>query len=90
MHVDLAFELGKGALGFADRRHFGRVHVWESEEACAPLRKLGVDAFAPEFTPKLLQEKLSRSTRPLKEFLLDQSRVAGIGNIYSSEALWHA
>jgi formamidopyrimidine-DNA glycosylase len=33
---------------------------------------------------------LATSRRPLKEFLLDQSRVAGIGNIYSSESLWHA
>src|SRR5258708_5386848 len=62
IHVDVALEFGKGVLGFADRRHFGRVHVWESEEACPPL----------------------------KQFLLDQTRIAGIGNIYSSEALWHA
>jgi formamidopyrimidine-DNA glycosylase len=90
VHVDLAFELNKGVLGFADQRHFGRVHAWESEAACKPLRQLGVDAFAPEFTAKLLHERASRSKRPLKEFLLDQSRIAGIGNIYSSEALWHA
>lgn len=90
VHVDLAFELSKGALGFADRRHFGRVHAWESEEACPPLGKLGVDAFAAEFTPAELHRRASRSKRPLKEFLLDQTRIAGIGNIYSSEALWHA
>jgi len=90
VHVDLAFEMNEGVLGFADQRHFGRVHAWESEAACKPLRQLGVDAFAPEFTPKLFHERASRSKRPLKEFLLDQSRIAGIGNIYSSEALWHA
>ncbi|HKM66235.1 MAG TPA: bifunctional DNA-formamidopyrimidine glycosylase/DNA-(apurinic or apyrimidinic site) lyase [Candidatus Acidoferrum sp.] len=90
VHVDVAFEFGKGALGFADQRHFGRVHAWESEEACPPLRKLGVDAFAKEFTAKGLHQRLSRSKRPLKEFLLDQTKIAGIGNIYSSEALWHA
>src|ERR1700676_83754 len=33
VHVDVAFELDKGVLGFADQRHFGRVQVWESEEA---------------------------------------------------------
>jgi len=90
VHVDVAFELGKGVLGFADRRHFGRVHAWESEATCPPLRKLGMDAFADGFTVKELHGRLSRSKRPLKEFLLDQTRVAGIGNIYSSEALWHA
>ena len=90
IHVDVALEFGKGVLGFADRRHFGRVHVWESEEACPPLKKLGMDAFADGFTAKELHERLARSKRPLKEFLLDQTRIAGIGNIYSSEALWHA
>ena len=90
VHVDVALEFGKGTLGFADRRHFGRVHAWESETVCPPLRKLGMDAFADEFTSKELHARLSRSKRPLKEFLLDQTRIAGIGNIYSSEALWHA
>ncbi len=90
IHVDLAFEFMKGVLGFADRRHFGRVHAWESEATCPPLRKLGVDAFAPGFTARELHRRASRSKRTLKEFLLDQSRIAGIGNIYSSEALWHA
>jgi formamidopyrimidine-DNA glycosylase len=90
VHVDLAFELGTGVLGFADQRHLGRVHAWESETACKPLRQLGVDGLAPGFTAKLLHEGVSRSKRPLKEYLLDQSRIAGIGNIYSSEALWQA
>jgi len=90
VHVDLAFELTKGVLGFADQRHFGRVHAWESKENCAPLRKLGVDAFAKEFTAEELHRLSSRSKRQLKEFLLDQTRITGIGNIYSSEALWHA
>jgi formamidopyrimidine-DNA glycosylase len=90
VHVDVALEFGKGVLGFADGRHFGRVHAWESEAACPPLRKLGMDAFSDGFTAKELHERLARSKRPLKEFLLDQTRIAGIGNIYSSEALWHA
>ncbi len=90
VHVDVALEFGKGVLGFADRRHFGRVHAWESEDACSPLKKLGLDAFAKGFTAKELHGRLARSKRPLKEFLLDQSRIAGIGNIYSSESLWRA
>jgi len=90
VHVDVALEFGKGVLGFADGRHFGRVHGWEAAEACVPLSRLGVDAFSREFTAKFLSTKLQASKRPVKEFLLDQTRVAGIGNIYSSEALWHA
>jgi formamidopyrimidine-DNA glycosylase len=90
VHVDVALEFARGALGFVDGRHFGRVHGWESAEDCVPLQRLGVDALSPEFTTEFLGAKLSGSRTPLKQFLLNQTRVAGIGNIYSCEALWHA
>jgi len=90
VHLDVALEFATGVLGFADGRHFGRMHGWESAEQCLPLQRLGVDALAREFTAEFLGAKLRASRRPLKEFLLDQARVAGIGNIYSCEALWHA
>jgi formamidopyrimidine-DNA glycosylase len=90
IHVDIALELDRGVLGFADRRHFGRVHFFESREASKSLGSLGVDALSKEFTAKRFAELLSGSRRPLKEFLLDQTRVAGIGNIYSGESMWHA
>jgi formamidopyrimidine-DNA glycosylase len=90
IHVDVAFELDKGVLGFADRRHFGRVHAWESAESCPSLRKLGVDALSPKLRPLIFVRLLASSRRPLKEFLLDQTRLSGIGNMYSSESLWHA
>ena len=90
VHVDVAFELDRGVLGFADRRHFGRAHYFDSRETCNGLASLGVDALSREFTPSALLSLLSESRRPLKEFLLDQTRVAGIGNIYSCESLWHA
>jgi formamidopyrimidine-DNA glycosylase len=90
VHVDVALEYAKGVLCFADRRHLGRVHFWESAETCVPLNQLGVDALSSQFTMNLLRRELASSRRPLKEFLLDQSRIAGIGNIYSCEALWHA
>ena len=90
VHVDVALEFSKGVLGFADGRHFGRVHAWESREECKPLRQLGVDAGSGKFTARFLEGKLRASKRELKEFLMDQSKIAGIGNIYSSEALWQA
>ncbi|HYL86557.1 MAG TPA: bifunctional DNA-formamidopyrimidine glycosylase/DNA-(apurinic or apyrimidinic site) lyase [Candidatus Angelobacter sp.] len=89
-HVDVAFELPSGVLGFADRRHFGRVHYWKALEDSSGLASLGVDALSGEFTAKHLGELLAASSRPLKDFLLDQTRVAGVGNIYSCESLWHA
>jgi formamidopyrimidine-DNA glycosylase len=90
VHVDVALEFAKGVLCFADGRHLGRVHFWDSAETCVPLSQLGVDALSRQFTTDLLRKALASSKRPLKEFLLDQSRIAGIGNIYSCEALWHA
>ncbi len=90
VHVDVALELDKGVLGFADRRHFGRVHAWESASDCPGLSMLGIDALSRDFTSRRFAELLSASKRPLKDFLLDQARVAGLGNIYSCESLWHA
>jgi len=90
VHVDIALELDRGVLGFVDRRHFGRVHAWESTEACPSLANLGLDALSPTFTAKLLKELLASCKRPLKDFMLDQTRVAGLGNIYSCESLWQA
>ena len=88
--MDVAFEFARGVLGFADGRHLGRVHGWESAESCVPLQQLGVDALSPEFTAEFLERNSAASRTPVKQFLLDQTRVAGIGNIYSCEALWHA
>jgi formamidopyrimidine-DNA glycosylase len=90
VHVDVAIELDRGVLGFADRRHFGRVHVWESQDDCPGLTVLGIDALSRDLTSARLTQLLAASKRPLKDFLLDQSRVAGIGNIYSCESFWHA
>ncbi|HKW35116.1 MAG TPA: bifunctional DNA-formamidopyrimidine glycosylase/DNA-(apurinic or apyrimidinic site) lyase [Candidatus Acidoferrum sp.] len=90
VHVDVAFELSKGVLGFADRRHFGRVYAWESLEDSPGVASIGVDALSKDFTAATFQKLLAASVRPLKDFLLDQTRVAGLGNIYSCESLWHA
>src|SRR5258708_20930154 len=85
VHVDVAFDLDKGVLGFADRRHFGRVHAWASADECPGLSILGIDALSRDFTSSRLIEMLAASKRPLKDFFLDQSRFPGIANIYSSQ-----
>jgi formamidopyrimidine-DNA glycosylase len=90
VHVDVALELRNGVLGFVDRRHFGRVHAWKSAVDSAGLSSLGLDALSKDFTLVRFGELLAASARPLKDFLLDQNRVAGLGNIYSCESLWHA
>jgi formamidopyrimidine-DNA glycosylase len=90
IHVDVAFELDSGVLGIVDPRHLARVHVWRNELECWPLRTLGVDVLSSAFTRSLLQHELAESKQSLKKFLLDQTRIAGIENIYSCEVLWHA
>jgi formamidopyrimidine-DNA glycosylase len=90
IHVDVALEFDNGVLGFVDRRHFGRVHALESAEDSPGLSSLGIDALRKDFTVARFRELLAASARPLKDFLMDQNRVAGLGNIYSCESLWHA
>jgi formamidopyrimidine-DNA glycosylase len=90
VHVDVAFTFATGVLGFADRRHFGRVHAWASLEDSPGLASLGIDALSKDFAVARFRQLLAASVRPLKDFLLDQTHVAGLGNIYSCESLWHA
>ncbi len=79
-------------LRFVDTRTFGK--VWFIPESKSPeniitgLQKLGYEPFSADFSDSYLQWKLSKSRRPIKTILLDQSLVAGIGNIYADEALF--
>lgn len=71
-------------LHFIDQRKFGWV---TTDEAVLPR---GVDALDPALTPAKLMQVLQSSRRPAKALILDQSLIAGIGNIYASEILWQA
>jgi formamidopyrimidine-DNA glycosylase len=89
-HVDVAFEFQRGTLGFVDERHLGRVCWLESPEAIPGIRALGVDPLSADFTVERLATILRSTGRPLKIALLDQEKIAGLGNVYSSEAMWRA
>ncbi len=89
-HVDVAFRLDGGTLAYADRRHLGRVRWLNQPEDAEGIRDLGIEPLSREFTAAKLHELLQDSRRPLKQFLMDQPRIAGIGNIYAAEALWRA
>lgn len=85
------FDLDDGSrLVYVDPRTLGEMELlpesrWRAREAL-----LGPEPFDPAFTPRALAERLASSRRPVKEFLLDQSKISGLGNIYASEALWRA
>lgn len=51
---------------------------------------LGIDPVSPRFTPSALGSLLSRSRAPIKLLLMDQRKIAGVGNIYAAEALWRS
>jgi formamidopyrimidine-DNA glycosylase len=89
-HVDVAFETDGGTLGFVDPRHLGRVQFVTWLEEIPGIGGLGVDALSRGFLVAHFAQLLATSRKPLKDFLMDQRQIAGIGNIYSSEARWRA
>jgi formamidopyrimidine-DNA glycosylase len=92
-HTHVAWKLEDGReLRFADPRRFGVVlPVPRGAEATMPeLAELGLEPFDPAFTPAALLALAKATRRPLKTFLLDQTAIAGLGNIYVAEALFHA
>ncbi len=80
------------ALSFVDPRRFGTGHLLDSRAARDAYfaRRLGFEPLDPEFTLDHVR-RLARGCRaPVKAFLLDQKRIAGVGNIYADEALHRA
>jgi len=86
-HVVLAFEDGS-ELRFHDTRKFGRMYLTNDAERI--FGRLGPEPLDPGFTPRALFEGLRARRRLIKPLLLDQRFIAGLGNIYTDEALWEA
>jgi formamidopyrimidine-DNA glycosylase len=86
-HVLLAFTDGS-RLCFADVRQFGRMRLlaaddpWDADG--------GIEPLSEGFTSEAFVSMLDGRRTPIKSFLLDQTRIAGVGNIYACEALWEA
>jgi formamidopyrimidine-DNA glycosylase len=92
-YVRARFELEDGReLVFTDVRRFGQAVVLDQGDALESYfsERLGVEPLSGELTPERLLEVAAGRKAPLKSFLLTQSAVAGIGNIYADEALWRA
>ncbi|MDI6740693.1 MAG: bifunctional DNA-formamidopyrimidine glycosylase/DNA-(apurinic or apyrimidinic site) lyase [Candidatus Edwardsbacteria bacterium] len=77
-------------LVFADLRKFGFMQLSGDPYALPAIRKLGPEPLDRDFVPARLSEILMRRTGPIKAVLLDQTAVAGLGNIYALEALHRA
>ena len=90
-HLRARFRLDDGReVWFTDPRRFGEAFLLDDAELERRFAKLGVEPFSPEFTSQALGEMAAGRKAPLKSFLLDQSGVAGVGNIYADEALFRA
>ncbi len=84
-HAAVVLNLGRASFVFEDTRYFGRLTL-----DLKPLGRLGPEPLGTEFTAERFGCALRRFRQPIKVKLLDQSLLAGVGNIYASEALFRA
>jgi formamidopyrimidine-DNA glycosylase len=91
-HERALLELDDGTrIAYRDLRRFGTWLLLEADEAERHLAiRLGPEPLGPRFTTSFLVGRLAGRRAPVKAAILDQRTVAGLGNIYADEALWHA
>jgi formamidopyrimidine-DNA glycosylase len=91
-HARVRFDLGGRELVFVDPRRFGTGELALGTEARDAFfaARLGLEPFDKGFTTSYLRALARRCRAPVKAFLLDQKRIAGVGNIYADEALFRA
>jgi formamidopyrimidine-DNA glycosylase len=91
LRVRLVLDDGNRLL-FVDQRRFGTGVVIEGRGALEGYlgERVGPEPLEPSFTPEVLAHEARGRKAPVKAFLLDQRRIAGVGNIYADEALFRA
>ncbi|MDV0443687.1 bifunctional DNA-formamidopyrimidine glycosylase/DNA-(apurinic or apyrimidinic site) lyase [Methanorbis rubei] len=92
-HTHIVFELDNGnEIRFSDTRRFGRFWFFQNGEtdSYSGIDKLGLEPFDRRLTSEYLKDRFGTRRKSIKECLLDQSAIAGIGNIYSDEILFAA
>lgn len=90
-HTHLVLRLDDGRqLCFRDVRKFGRMRLLDGPGLRDLEAQYGVEPLSESFTDQCLADLLAVRATRIKPFLLDQRWIAGLGNIYVDEALWHA
>lgn len=85
------FHLRDGSiLAYRDVRRLGTLTLCDAKEFSTFDRRLGKEPLDPAFTPGELSALLRGSNQAVKKLLMDQGRIAGVGNIYANESLWAA
>ncbi len=93
LHVRVRLGLASGhMLVFNDPRRFGTGHLVHGRAArdAYLAARIGIEPLSDEFTTSHLHTLTRGRRAPIKAFVLDQRRIAGVGNIYADEALWRA
>ncbi len=90
-HVIFSFEDGED-LRYHDTRKFGRMCLVKKSdiESYEPVHKQGIEPIDKKLSKEYLLEKFHKSNLPIKTLLLDQTIIAGLGNIYANEVLFKA
>jgi formamidopyrimidine-DNA glycosylase len=87
----LRMDLDDGrALHYADVRRLGTVALMDEQRFAEYSGKLGIEPLDRAFTAAHLSGVLRATSQPIKKVLMEQRKIAGIGNIYANEALWRA
>ena len=92
-HTHVIMQCNNGMeLRFSDTRRFGRFWLVQKgeEDTYSGIDKLGIEPLSSDCNSKYLQDQLAKRKKAIKMCLLDQSVIAGIGNIYSDEILFRA
>jgi formamidopyrimidine-DNA glycosylase len=90
-YVALAARLSTGGLlAYRDVRRLGTVHLLAPAAWARYTARLGPEPLEPAFTALRLTAALAGGRLAVKKALMDQRRLAGVGNIYANEALWDA
>lgn len=89
-HTHLILSLGGGDLHYIDPRKFGRILLLEKGEDIAHIKRLGPEPLSSSFVLSSFRERIQGRRKRIKSLLLDQGFLAGLGNIYSDEALYLA
>jgi formamidopyrimidine-DNA glycosylase len=90
-HPAVRFSLDDGeTLVFDDTRRFGTVECLDMEEWQTRSERMGPEPLDPSFTGEALWARMRQSRSPVRSWLLDQRKIAGVGNIYANEALFLA
>jgi formamidopyrimidine-DNA glycosylase len=87
-HTRLLLDFGYSCLALVDTRRLGMIYFYENMNSFLKDKKLGPDALS--INKKVFMERLSSRNKPVKAALMDQSIIAGVGNLYVDEILFQS